>query len=121
MKSHPFTIDAIVVLPDHLHCIWTLPVNDSNFSTRWRLIKGAFSRGISSKGEYISHSKLKRKERSVWQRRYWEPLVRDEDDLNAHINYIHNNPVKKGWVANIEDWPYSSIHKFLNAGYLSDG
>jgi putative transposase len=113
--KHPFMIDAVVVLPDHLHCIWTLPQGDSDFSTRWGLIKGHFSRQIK-KGERISISREKRGERGLWQRRFWEHLIRDETDYSRHVDYIHWNPVKHGWVRYVKDWPYSSFHRHVEIG-----
>jgi putative transposase len=85
--KRPFTIDAIVILPDHLHCIWTLPEGDSDFSTRGGLIKAHFSRQIA-KGERICKSREKRGERGLWQRRFWEHLIRDETDYRLHVDYI---------------------------------
>lgn len=85
---HPFTIEAAVILPDHLHTIWTLPDGDSNFAGRWRLIKSAFSRGLPG-GEVISVSRTGKGERGIWQRRYWEHTVRDDDDFARHLDYIH--------------------------------
>ena len=113
--AHSFRIEAAVILPDHLHCIWTLPAGDSDFSTRWGLIKGNFSRSIS-KEERVSESRLKRGERGLWQRRFWEHLVRDEEDFRRHVNYIHWNPVKHGWVKRVADWPHSSFHTYLQQG-----
>ncbi len=95
---HPFTIEAIVVLPDHLHAIWTLPDGDADFALRWRLIKSVFSRGLPS-GEYISQSRGGKGERGIWQRRYWEHTLRDEQDLVRHVDYIQFNPVKHGYVS----------------------
>mgnify|MGYP001815443157 CR=1 FL=1 len=91
-KNYPYCMDAAVVLPDHLHCIWTLPVGDSNYSTRWNLLKGYFSRAVH-RGERISISRQKRRERGVWQRRFWEHKIRDQEDFNCHVDYIHWNPV----------------------------
>jgi putative transposase len=113
--AHSFRMDAAVILPDHLHCIWTLPPGDSDFSTRWGLIKGNFSRSIS-KEERLSESRVKRGERGLWQRRFWEHLVRDEDDFRRHVDYIHWNPVKHGWVKRVADWPHSSFHIYLQRG-----
>lgn len=96
-QKHPFEIDAMVVLPEHLHAIWRLPENDSDYSTRWMLIKAGFSRGIP-KGELIRISRLKKRERGIWQRRYWEHVIRDELNWQRHVDYIHFNPVKHGWV-----------------------
>jgi putative transposase len=113
--AHSFRTDAVVILPDHLHCIWTLPPGDSDFSTRWSLIKGNFSRSIE-KGERVSESRLKRGERGLWQRRFWEHLSRDEDDFRRHANYIHWNPVKHGWAKSVVDWPHSSFHAYVRQG-----
>ena len=115
LKDHPFKIIAIVVLPDHLHCLLSLPEDDSDFSTRWGLIKANFSRSIA-KGERVSSSRSKRGERGIWQRRFWEHLIRDEKDLYAHMDYIHWNPVKHGLTKNAADWKYSSFHRFVKAG-----
>jgi len=116
-KDHFFDIEAIVILPDHLHTIWTLPDNDADFSTRWRLIKGAFSRTLNLT-EDISQSRIKKGERGIWQRRYWEHLIRDDNDYEQHVNYIHYNPVKHGHAETPSEWPYSSIHKFIRKGYI---
>ncbi len=110
--AHPFAIDAMVVLPEHLHCIWTLPQGDANFGMRWNLIKAGFSRLIP-KGERRSGSRVKRGERGIWQRRYWEHLIRDEADFARHVDYIHWNPVKHKWVEQVKDWPYSSFHRYV--------
>jgi putative transposase len=112
---HPFTIDAVVVLPDHLHAIWTLPEGDADFATRWRLLKSSFSRALPA-GERISNSRLRKGERGIWQRRYWEHTIRDETDLARHIDYIHINPVKHGHVTRVRDWPYSSFHRMVRLG-----
>jgi putative transposase len=114
-QAHPFKIDAMVVLPEHLHCIWTLPENDADYKTRWGLIKSGFSRLIPS-GERRSTSRIKRGERGLWQRRYWEHLIRDELDFEQHVDYIHWNPVKHGWVNLVKDWPHSSFHRFVRNG-----
>ena len=118
-QRHPFRMDAAVILPDHLHCIWTLPPGDTGFSMRWNLLKGHFSRAID-KGERISVSRSKRRERGIWQRRFWEHLIRDENDLNKHMDYIHWNPVKHGWVERVADWPHSSFHKFATLGIYTE-
>lgn len=107
-----FRIDAIVILPDHLHCIWTLPPEDADFSIRWQRVKMRFSRGIA-RGESVSPSRVAKGERGIWQRRFWEHLIRDEADHEAHVNYIHYNPVKHGHVGRVADWPYSSFHGFV--------
>jgi putative transposase len=112
---HPFAIDAIVVLPDHLHAVWTLPEGDADFATRWRLIKSTFSRSIPG-GERISASRAAKGERGIWQRRYWEHTIRDEVDFERHLDYIHINPVKHGLVTRVRDWPHSSFHRMVKLG-----
>jgi putative transposase len=118
-RRHPFTIDAMVVLPDHLHAVWTLPEGDADFATRWRLIKSGFSRHIPV-GERISDSRAGRAERGIWQRRYWEHTIRDENDFACHLDYIHINPVKHGLVTRVRDWPYSSFHRMVKLGVYPD-
>ncbi len=115
-----FSIDAIVVLPDHLHAIWTLPDGDADFATRWRLIKAHFSRHVMA-GEDVSRSRTIRGERGIWQRRFWEHTIRDERDYERHVEYIHYNPVKHGYVARVRDWPYSSFHRFVKQGIYPEG
>jgi putative transposase len=117
-RRHPFHIDAMVILPDHLHAIWTLPAGDSNFATRWMLIKAGFSRRIVP-GERRNQSRVQKGERGLWQRRYWEHLIRDERDYARHVDYIHYNPVKHGHVTHAADWPYSSIHRYITAGAIT--
>jgi putative transposase len=112
---HSFRTDALVVLPDHLHCIWKLPPGDTDFSTRWGLIKARFSRAVEE-GERRSASRLARGERGLWQRRFWEHLVRDQDDFNRHVDYIHWNLVKHGWVRRVCDWPNSTFHEYVKRG-----
>ena len=114
-RTRPFTIDAIVILPDHLHCIWTLPATDADFSTRWRLIKTAFARHIPT-GERLSNRRQHTGERGIWQRRFWEHAIRDDTDLARHVDYIHFNPVKHGHVGQAADWPYSSFHRYVRNG-----
>jgi putative transposase len=114
-RRHRFTIDAMVVLPDHLHVIWRLPEADAGFATRWRLIKAAFSRSVVV-GERISGSRAAKGERGIWQRRYCEHTIRDENDFARHIDYIHINPVKHGLVTRVGDWPYSSFHRMVKLG-----
>jgi putative transposase len=112
---HPFTIEGIVVLPDHLHAIWTLPEGDADFAVRWRLIKATFSRGLL-RGERISSSRARKGERGIWQRRYWEHTLRDDRDFARHMDYIHINPVKHGHVTRASDWPHSSFHRMVRHG-----
>ena len=116
--KYPFKIDAWVVLPEHMHCVWTLPPDDSDFSTRWRLIKSGFSRRIPKK-ENRSAVRLRNNERGIWQRHYWEHLIRDELDFQRHLDYIHMNPVKHGWVRQVKDWPYSTFHRYVQEGVYS--
>jgi len=116
-KRHPFKLDAIVVLPDHIHALWTMPQDDCDYATRWMLIKSNFSRQFP-KGEPCNASRTKKGERGIWQRRYWEHVIRDAQDYNRHVDYIHYNPVKHGYVNHASDWPYSSIHRFIAKGVL---
>ena len=112
---HPFRIDASVILPDHLHMIWTLPESDADFAVRWALIKGGFSRQLQ-KDEVLARSRASKRERGIWQRRYWEHRIRDEMDLERHVDYVHYNPVKHGYAPEPVAWPYSSIHWFVRTG-----
>ena len=113
----PFRIDAVAVLPDHLHCIWTLPEGDSDYSSRWQRIKGRFSRACPA-GEAISASRGRKRERGIWHRRYWEHTLRDGGDYASHVDYIHYNPVKHGHAGRVLDWPHSSFHRFVREGIL---
>lgn len=114
-QRYPFHIDAWVVLPEHLHCVWTLPPGDHDFSVRWRLIKSEFSRAIPTTEHRPTTGKGSR-ERGVWQRHFWEHLIRDESDYARHLDYVHVNPVKHGLVAKVRDWPYSTFHRSVAAG-----
>jgi putative transposase len=106
------------VLPDHLHSIWTLP-EDHDFPLRWRLIKASFSRSLPP-AETVS-SRLSKGERGIWQRRYWEHALGDEEDFARHADYVHFNPVKHGHVGRVSDWPYSSFHRMVRLGlYAAD-
>jgi putative transposase len=116
-RRHPFYIDAIVILPDHCHIMMTLPEGETNYSTRISLIKSTFSRKISPT-ETISQSRKNKRERGIWQRRYWEHTIQNSQDYEHHVNYIHFNPVKHGYVPNPSDWKYSSIHRFIKQGIL---
>ncbi len=117
MDRHPFRIDAMVVLPDHLHCIWTLPEGDYDYSTRWRLIKGEFSRKCDKacKGAVGSSGRGK-DEQAVWQRRFWEHQIRDENDFTRHVEYIHYNPVKHGLAKAPKEWAHCSFHRYVREG-----
>ena len=115
-RTLPFTIDAWVLLPDHLHCTWTLPPQDSDFAERWSLIKRHTSRSCTGCGnESLSRSRQRRKESGLWQRRFLEHLIRDEVDFSQHVEYIHWNPVKHGYVRSVADWPYSTFHRIDGA------
>ena len=114
-KSHPFNIDAVVVLPDHLHAVWTLPAGNADFSTRWRLIKSHFVK-VLPKQERRSPVREARGERGIWQRRFWEHLIRDESDYARHIEYCYINPVKHRLVTRARDWPHSSFHRDVERG-----
>jgi putative transposase len=112
--ERPFRIDAWVVLPDHLHAIWTLPEGDADYAARWRLIKSRFSRGLPEGRQRLSH--LARQERAIWQRRFWEHHLRNDADVAAHLEYCWFNPVKHGLVERPEDWPWSSVHRDRRLG-----
>jgi putative transposase len=117
-SERPFAIDAIVILPDHLHTVMTLPLTDADFSGRWRRIKSLFSRHIAA-GDKTLRTNLKG-EYSLWQRRFWEHTVRDEEDFARHVDYIHYNPVKHGLASQVRDWPYSSFHQYVRRGVLPE-
>jgi putative transposase len=112
---HPFNIDAWVVLPEHLHAVWTLPDGDADFSARWSLIKRGFTARVA-KGERRSASRIAKGERGIWQRRFWERTIRDEADFRRHVDYVHINPVKHGLVNNAWDWPFSSFRRAVARG-----
>ena len=117
--AHPFVINAWVLLPDHLHCLWTLPEGDADFPTRCMLIKRAVSlvcRETYRRADWMSASKLKHRESTIWQRRFWEHQIRDDLDLQRHMDYIHYNPVKHGHVACVADWPHSTFHRYVQQG-----
>ena len=116
-RLHPFDIDAWVVLPDHLHCIWTMPPDTDDFPLRWRLIKLLFSKGLP-RTERLSATRQRRAERGIWQRRYWEHTLVTERDYAQHIDYIHVNPLKHGYVQRVCDWPYSTFHRYVADGIL---
>ena len=119
-RAHSFAIHGWVVLPDHLHCVIELPPDEADFATRWRLIKSGFSKALP-KTERRNSVRVRRGERGIWQRRYWEHLIRDEADFRAHMDYVHINPVKHGLVESVTDWPHSTFHKLVEKGiYPSD-
>ena len=114
-KRYPFSIEAMVLLSDHLHCIWTLPEGDSDYSTHWRLIKTYVTRKCADHlnlSTEMTESRWKRGERNLWQRRHWEHWIRDDVDFSNQCNYIHNNPVKHGYCETPTHWQYSTIHRF---------
>lgn len=132
-QSLPFIIEAWVLLPDHLHAIWTLPEGDANYGSRWAVIKrmvtrrccGAFhEREVAAVREthptdsrhILSASMQKRREGGLWQRRFWEHTIRDEEDFRRHMDYLHYNPVKHGYVSKVTDWPYSMFHRLVQKG-----
>jgi len=117
-KRHPFQLNAYVILPDHCHMIWTLPFGDSDYSTRMKQIKASFSKQVVRSG--VTVNKTKHNEYQLWQRRFWEHTIRDDNDLEQHINYIHYNPMKHGYVERLKDWPYSSFHHFVQTGRLPE-
>jgi putative transposase len=116
-QRRSFETIAICILPDHIHAVWALPEGDGDFSTRWSLIKSGFSRGLDPRSQ--SASKVGKREKGIWQRRFWEHTIRDDSDLERHIDYIHFNPVKHGHVTRVADWPYSSFHRYVQRGLLA--
>jgi putative transposase len=115
----PFRIEAIVLLPDHLHTVWSLPSGDTRYSLRWAWIKKEFTKSWVAEGgaeQSVSDSRLRNRRKGVWQRRFWEHSLEDEDDLERHVDYIHYNPVKHGLVNAAWEWPYSSFHRFVKLG-----
>lgn len=117
--ERPFETLALVLLPDHLHCLWRLPEGDGDFSTRWRLIKARVTRALGGgggRGEAASPSRQRSRERNLWQRRFWEHLIRDEDDLRRHLDYVHWNPVKHGLAERAKDWPFSTFGRHVRQG-----
>jgi putative transposase len=116
-QRRPFETVAICVLPDHIHTVWALPEGDADFATRWSLIKSGFSRGLNPRTR--SASKVAKREKGIWQRRYWEHAIRDDVDLERHVDYIHFNPVKHRHVTRVADWPHSSFHHYVERGLLA--
>jgi len=112
----PFTIDAIVVLPEHLHAIMTLPEGDTDFSNRWSLIKRRFTDALTATG--VRLPRHRNEEAALWQRRFWEHTIRDDRDFERHVDYVHFNPVKHGLVGQVRDWPHSSFHRYVRSGVL---
>ncbi len=121
---HPFESIAACVLPDHIHAIWKLPEDDADYPMRWKEIKRLFTQEYNrnnQKGMVRSQSQQIQGEATIWHRRYWEHTIRDQDDLNAHIDYVHINPLKHGLVNMVKEWPWSSFHRYVRMGiYPSD-
>jgi putative transposase len=117
VDRYPFETVAICILPDHLHVIWSLPNGDLNFPLRLGLIKSRFSRGLPS-SDLRSRSQIEKRDKGIWQRRYWEHTIRNDDDLVRHVDYIHFNPVKHGYVSQVRDWPHSTFHRYVEQGLL---
>ena len=115
-RERPFSIDAVVVLPDHLHAILTLPPGDADFSGRWRRIKGHFSQTLLSEG--VRPDRRPNGRMALWQSRFWEHTIRDEVDFDRHVDYIHFNPVKHQLVSSVSEWPHSSFHRYVRMGIL---
>jgi putative transposase len=116
--AHPFAIDAVVVLPDHLHMVMTLPDGDADYSNRWRLMKRHFTDTVMQSGTPVARHP--NGELALWQRRFWEHTIRNSRDFERHVVYIHFNPVKHGLVARVRDWPFSSFHRFVRQGLLPE-
>ncbi|MGX4640672.1 REP-associated tyrosine transposase [Massilia sp. SYSU DXS3249] len=118
-KTRPFQIDAWVLMPDHLHCIWTLPDGDVDYSTRWALIKNSVSRFagmVGSSDGNVSVSRLKHRDSAIWQRRFYEHEIRDERDFERHMDYAHYNPVRHGYAESARAWPFSTFHRYVRQG-----
>lgn len=115
----PFEINAIVLLPEHLHAIWTLPSGDANYSQRWAWIKKEFTKewiAVGGREQPVSAARQERGDHGIWQPRFWEHTIADEDEFDRHFDYIHYNPVKHGHVSSPSDWLYSSFHRWVTAG-----
>jgi REP-associated tyrosine transposase len=116
-REYPVFCDAMVVLPDHIHAVWTLPAGDADFSVRWKKIKSVFSKHCNAHAP-VSPSNAGKGEKGIWQRRFWEHLIRNMADYRTHVKYCHFNPVKHGLVRRSEDWPYSTIHRYRRSAKL---
>ena len=122
--ARPFNIEAIVLLPDHLHTIWTLPRGDADFSTRWAAVKGLFTRRWTARGgveHAVTRDQFRQRRRGVWQPRFMEHAIRDGEDLIRHVEYVHHNPVRHGLAACPKDWPWSSFHRYVREGVYDSG
>ncbi len=116
-NRYPFETVAICVLPDHLHAVWALPQGDMDYSLRWSAIKSGFSRAFPHTA-LRSPTQIARREKGLWRRRFWEHAIRDDRDLERHVDYIHFNPVKHGYASRVSDWPHSSFHRYVAEGQL---
>lgn len=117
--TRPFTVDAWVLLPDHMHCIWTLPEGDGDYSTRWAEIKrfvSSAARGTLHDPSLLTNAGKSRGESTIWQRRFWEHRIRDQSDFERHVDYIHFNPVKHRYVKTVSEWPHSTFHRYVREG-----
>lgn len=115
-ERYPFEIEAWVLLPDHIHCIWTLPREDADYATRWRLIKTHTTKQLNltfNDQKILNGRRIKKRQGGIWQHRYWEHYLKDEDDYNHHVDYVHWNPVKHNLVTHPSQWPYSTYHRWL--------
>jgi putative transposase len=118
-SRYPFETLAVCILPDHLHAVWSLPDGDADFGRRWGAIKRLFSAGLCA-APVRSASKIAKREKGIWQRRFWEHQIRDDADLDRHVDYVHFNPVKHGLAESVRDWPYSSFHRYVARGVLPE-
>lgn len=118
-RDRPFHIDAWVVLPDHMHAVWTLPPGDDDFSNRWKSIKIRFVQKLP-RTERRSKVRSAKGERGIWQRRFWEHVIRDDRDYENHMDYLHFNPVKHGYVNFVKDWPHSTFHRYVRKGIYDE-
>jgi putative transposase len=118
VQRHPFVVEAQVIMPDHIHALWQLPDKDSDFSLRWRLSKEAFTKAYVKRHgvSYVDAARRARGEQPLWQRRFWEHLIRDDRDFCAHLDYIHLNPVHHGYVKAPRDWPHSTFRSWVERG-----
>ena len=122
-RRKPFRLDAVCLLPDHLHCVWTLPQDDADYPARWSMIKSLFTKRYLGEGGDQGPQNASRQrsgEATVWQRRYWEHVIRDDADFERHVNYTHYNPVKHGHVLRPADWKWSTFHKYLRQGIYDE-
>lgn len=123
-QQYPFEINAWVLLPNHIHCIWTLPNNDKDFSLRWAMIKNSVSQQCKYtlyNNALLTPSKIERNESTIWQRRFWEHTIKDESDYQKHLDYIYWNPVRHGHVSSVNEWPFSTFHRDVQAGLYDEG